>query len=66
VAAHGHKGLGDDGVQSIRYAWVPAKGWHSDRQRRGSAMWRRRREGEAGAHKLFDKMLVHYMNTRNT
>lgn len=62
---HGHKDLGDGDVQSIRYAWVPTKGLHSDRQRRSSAMWRGR-EGEAEAHKLFDKMLVHYMNTSNT
>jgi hypothetical protein len=66
VAEHGHKGLVDDGVQSIRYVWVPAQGWRSDRQRWSSVMWRGRREGEAGAHKLFDKMLVHYMNTSNT
>jgi hypothetical protein len=66
VAAHGHKGLGDGGMQLIRYAWVPAKGWRNDQQRRSSTMWRGRREGKVGAHKLFDKILVHYMNTSNT
>jgi hypothetical protein len=42
---HGHKGLGDGGVQSIRYTWMPTKGLRSDRQRRSSAMWRGREGG---------------------